>query len=356
MPKRSTQFTIKYYPTVTHSSSLSEAIQHKIDFKTKPLGALGALEAMAKQICLIQNTLTPVLHKPTIVVFAADHGIAQNGVSAYPASVTPQMVLNFLSGGAAINVFCRQHAIQLQIVDSGINYDFPSPSALIDAKIAKGTESFLTANAMTETQLNSCFDKAKDIVDNCSKDGCNIIGFGEMGIGNTSSAAMLMSALCRLPLEQCVGKGTGLDETQYQNKLKILTQAQQNHPEPKDVYEALCFFGGFEIAQMCGAMLQSFKNNMIIMVDGFIATAAFLCAHAIEPRIMSNAIFCHQSEEQGHQRMLAYLQAKPIVTLNMRVGEGTGCAVVYPIIQSAVHFMNEMSSFEDANVSNKTAL
>lgn len=334
--------------------TLEKDIQNKIDLKTKPLGSLGMLEQLAKQICLVQNTLNPVLSQPAMVVFAADHGIAKSGVSAYPVNVTAQMVLNFLNGGAAINVFCNQHNIELKIADAGVNYDFPNHKNLIDTKIAKGTQDFLSGNAMTGTQLKQCFEKSKNIVDTFADKGCNIIGFGEMGIGNTSSAAMLMSALCNLSIEQCAGKGTGLNDEQFQNKIKVLKQAQQNHPTPENVYEALTFFGGFEIAQMCGAMLRSFEKDMLILVDGFIATAAFLCAFNIEPNIKKNAIFCHQSDEQGHQKMLEHLQAKPLLNLNMRLGEGTGCAIAFPIIQSAVNFINEMASFESAGVSNKS--
>lgn len=329
-------------------------IQQKIDLKTKPLGALGKLEDLAKQICLVQQSLTPVLINPTIVAFAADHGIAESGVSAYPSSVTAEMVLNFLNHGAAINVFSKQNNIDLKIANAGVNYDFPENENLIDVSIAKGTRNFLHEKAMTEKQLQSCFQKSTEIVEDISKTDCNIIGFGEMGIGNTSSAALLMSSLCNFPIEKCVGRGTGVNEEQLLNKSKILKQAQENHPQPKNAYEALQFFGGFEIAQMCGAMLHAFEKNILIMVDGFIATTAFLCAFKIQPEIQKNAIFCHQSEEQGHQKLLKYLQADPLLHLDMRLGEGTGCAIAFPLIQSAVNFMNEMSNFEKAGVSNKS--
>ncbi len=332
---------------------MREQILHKINQKTKPLGSLGLLEQIAEQICLVQQTLNPVLKNPVILVFAADHGIARSGVSAYPAEVTPQMVLNFLHGGAAINVFCRQHQIHLKVIDAGVNHDFEPHPHLIDAKIAKGTENFLTKEAMTQEQLESCFVKSAEIVEAVYAQGCNVIGFGEMGIGNTSSASMLMSALCKLPIEECVGRGTGLDDKQLQHKLQVLRQAQQNHAEPANAREALQLFGGFEIAQICGAMLAAYQRNMLILVDGFISTSAFLCAFNINPKIMQNAIFCHQSDEQGHRKMLEHLGARPVLRLGMRLGEGTGCAVAFPIIQSAVHFLNEMASFESAGVSQK---
>jgi nicotinate-nucleotide--dimethylbenzimidazole phosphoribosyltransferase len=330
-----------------------QEIQHKIDFKTKPIGSLGKLESIAKQICLLQNTLSPSLNNPHLLVFAADHGIAKAGVSAYPAEVTPQMVLNFLAGGAAINVFCKQNGINLQVVDAGVNYDFEKNSNLIDAKIAKSTKNFLFENAMTSAELTQCFAHSKNIVEQIANKNCNVIGFGEMGISNTSSASMLMSTLCKIPIADCIGRGTGLNDAQLTQKIAILTQAQQNHQNPKNTMETLEFFGGFEIAQICGAMLSAYQQNMLILVDGFIASVAFLCAYTIHPNIKNNAIFCHQSNEQGHKKLLDFLEVEPILQLGMRLGEGTGCAVAYPIITSAVNFVNQMASFESAGVSNK---
>ncbi len=339
--------------TVNLTEKTQAAIQHKIDFKTKPLGALGILEKLALQIGLVQNTEMPVLHNPTIVVFAADHGIATEGVSAYPQEVTFQMVMNFLQGGAAINVFCQQNNLNLKIVDAGVNFDFVPHSQLISTKIAYGTQSFLKEKAMTEAQMKACFEQSKIIVSDIFESGCNVIGFGEMGIGNTSAATMLMSSLCDLPIEHCVGRGTGLNDVQLENKINILKNAQNFHGKMNSAEHALQTFGGFEIAQICGAMLSAFEHNKLILVDGFIATSAFLVAFKINPAIKANAIFCHLSDEFGHQNLLNYLGVEPLLKLNMRLGEGTGCAVAYPIIQSAVAFLNNMASFESAHVSNK---
>jgi nicotinate-nucleotide--dimethylbenzimidazole phosphoribosyltransferase len=333
--------------------NLKEQLQHKINSKTKPIGALGMLEKLALQIGTIQNTLTPSLKKPTIIVFAGDHGIANEGVSAYPQEVTYQMVMNFLHGGAAINVFSTQHGINLKIVDAGVNFDFDKYENLINAKIDKGTKSFLHQKAMTETQLLQCFEKGKEIVTQLANEGCNVVGFGEMGIGNTSSASMLMSYLCNLPIEQCVGRGTGLNDEQLQYKIAILKQAKAFHGNIENPKEVLQTFAGFEMAQMYAAMLTAHENNMIILVDGFIASNAFLVAYKINPLIKNNAIFCHLSDESGHQHLLNFLQAEPILKLNMRLGEGTGCAIAYPIIESAVAFLNNMASFESAGVTNK---
>jgi nicotinate-nucleotide--dimethylbenzimidazole phosphoribosyltransferase len=334
-------------------TSITEKLQHKIDFKTKPLGALGVLEKIAFQIGEIQNTLSPVLQNPTIVVFAGDHGVANDGLSAYPQEVTYQMVLNFLGGGAAINVFASQHKINLKIVDAGVNHDFEPNSSLIDAKIAKGTKSFLREKALTTTQLQNCLQKGKEIVDAIAHSGSNVIGFGEMGIANTSAAAMLMSYCCTIPIENCVGRGTGINDIQFENKIKLLRQAADFHGLISNPMEILQTFGGFEIAQMVGAMLTAFEKNMLLLVDGFIASSAFLVAYTLKNEIVKNAVFCHQSEEQGHKKMLEFIKAEPILQLNMRLGEGTGCAVAYPIIQSAVNFLNQMASFESAGVSNK---
>lgn len=334
--------------------TLQEQIQHKINNKTKPLGALGKLEAVALQIALIQETLTPSLVKPHIVVFAASHGIANEGVSAYPSEVTFQMVLNFLSGGAAINVFTKQNDIELALVDAGVDHDFEPNEKLIDAKINYGTKSFLNQSAMTEEECQLAIEKGKEIVKNISKTGCNVIGFGEMGIGNTSSAAVIMSKLLDIPIEDCVGKGTGVNPDQYQNKINILQKAISNHAEVlSDPMQVLQTFGGFDIAMMCGAFLVSAEEKMVLMVDGFIASAAFLCAFKLNPAIKDFAIFSHQSEEKGHQLLLEKLSVKPLLNLDMRLGEGTGCAVAYPLLKSAVAFLNEMASFESAGVSDK---
>lgn len=334
--------------------TLQEQIQHKINNKTKPLGALGRLEDVALQIALIQETLTPSLIKPHIVVFAASHGIANEGVSAYPSEVTFQMVLNFLNGGAAINVFTKQNGIELALVDAGVDHDFEPNEKLIDAKINHGTKSFLTQTAMTAEECQQAIDKGKEIVTNIAETGCNVIGFGEMGIGNTSSAAVIMSKLLDIPIEDCVGKGTGVNPDQYQNKITILQKAISNHAEVStDPMQVLQTFGGFEIAMMCGAFLEAAEKKMVLMVDGFIASAAFLCAFKINSLIKDFAVFCHQSEEKGHQLLLECLNAKPLLSLDMRLGEGTGCAVAYPLLKSAVAFLNEMASFESAGVSDK---
>lgn len=346
-------FVLNRQSKIEEKTDFSRLLQEKIDSKTKPVGSLGTLETLAFQLATVFETLNPKITNPNIVVFAADHGIANHGVSAYPQDVTRQMVGNFLEGGAAINVFCKQHAIELSIVDAGVNYDFPTNAKLINAKIAKGTQSFLHVPAMSETELQLCFEKGKSIVENIAKTGSNCIGFGEMGIGNTSTASVLMCLLTGFPIEKCVGKGTGVLDEKLLQKQKLLKKAIENYSGPAELRQLLAYFGGFEIIQMASGMVTAFENKMIILVDGFICSVAFLIASKIHPEIHKNAVFCHCSAEKAHQKLLDYLQAKPILNLDLRLGEGTGCAISFPILKSAEAFLNEMASFESAGVSRK---
>ncbi|MFT3825756.1 MAG: nicotinate-nucleotide--dimethylbenzimidazole phosphoribosyltransferase [Chitinophagaceae bacterium] len=336
--------------------SLKNQLQNIINNKTKPVGALGHLETIALQAGLIQQTTTPRIQQPEIIVFAGDHGIARTGlVNPYPPEVTAQMVLNFLQGGAAINVFCRQHAIALKVVDAGVQSDIAAEApGFIKAKTGYGTSNYLEGPAMSETLALQAIEKGKLIVRETAQAGCNCIGFGEMGIGNTSSATLIMSAITGISVAQCTGRGTGVNDQQLQTKIKTLQQASETHQlqQYKDQpIELLSKIGGFEIAMMTGAYVEAAAQKMIIVVDGFITTAALLLAQLIDPAVIDNCIFAHTSGEQGHEKMLAYLQATPLLHLGMRLGEGTGAALAIPLIQSAVLFLNEMASFASAGVS-----
>jgi nicotinate-nucleotide--dimethylbenzimidazole phosphoribosyltransferase len=333
--------------------NITEQIQHKINTKTKPLGSLGKLEEIVLQIAQIQNTTSPKLSEPTILVFAADHGLADAGVSPYPKEVTHQMVLNFLNNGAAINVFSKQNNITLKVVDAGVDADFENNPNLIHAKIANGTKNILENSAMTIDECAKAMETGGDLVKQQSQNSCNVIGFGEMGIGNTSSASLLMSKITGIDIEDCVGNGTGHDEKGLKRKKEILKQCIAKHQIDDDPINILSTFGGFEIAMMTGAFLKAAELGMIILVDGFIVTSALLVANIINPEILNNCIFTHTSNEQGHIKMLNHLNAEPILGLDLRLGEGTGAAITYPIIESAVNFLNEMASFDDAGVSNK---
>ena len=336
------------------SSNIDVDLKKKIDGKTKPPGSLGRLETLALQCGKIQDSLNPELVNPTILVFAGDHGVTEEGVSPYPQEVTTQMVLNFLNGGAAINVFCNQHNLHLYVVDAGVKVDLPEHPELIVAKIGRGTKNFAQQPAMSAEECEQALNKGAELSRTLPDTKCNVVGFGEMGIGNTSSAAALMQRYTGLPLEDCVGKGTGLDDSGLARKREILQKAMNLHGGIQDQYAVLATYGGFEIAMMVGAMLESAVLKRIILIDGFIASAAFLAASRIVPEIKQYAVFTHKSDEQGHAEILKYLQVEPLISLGMRLGEGTGAAVAFPILKSAVSFLNQMASFESAGVSGRT--
>jgi nicotinate-nucleotide--dimethylbenzimidazole phosphoribosyltransferase len=337
--------------------TIEEQLLNKINNKTKPVGALGMLEELALKIGAVQNSLSPTINKPHIVVFAGDHGIAATGkVNPYPQEVTAQMVLNFANAGAAINVFTKQHNIGLTVVDAGVNFDFDPSLPIVHAKINHGTADYSEFNAMSINEVNAAIEKGQSIVQDLFKDGCNTIGFGEMGIGNTSSASLIMHHLLNLPLSECVGRGTGATDEQLQRKRETLENVSLLHElnhyniTPRQL---LCRIGGFEIAMMCGAYQKAAELNMIIVVDGFIATAALLVAKHLNQTITDHCVFAHCSDESGHRKMLEHFSAKPVLQLGLRLGEGTGAALAIPILQSAVAFLNEMASFESAGVSGK---
>lgn len=348
--------TLQHFTIPPLSRALEPALRHQIDQKTKPLGALGKLEHLALQIGLIQQSLTPQLSRPTMLVFAGDHGIANSGVSPYPQAVTAQMVLNFLAGGAAINVFCKQNGFKLRVVDAGVNHVFDTHPDLIHAKIGMGTVNFLSASAMITTACEQALTYGKSLVEQEIAQGSNVLAFGEMGIGNTSSASCIMSVLCNFPIESCVGRGTGLDDAGLAQKTATLKQAIEYHAlNGQDAIEVLTTFGGFEIAMMVGAMLAAAAQKAILLIDGFIATAALLVAYKMQPTILEYCVFAHCSNEHAHRAMLNQLGAKPLLDLDLRLGEGTGAALAYPLLQASVNFLNEMASFESAGVSEKSA-
>ena len=347
---------MKNYSIARLNHALMPALQQKINLKTKPLGALGRLEDVALQIGLIQNTLSPQLNKPTMLVFAGDHGIAASGVSPYPQAVTAQMVLNFLNGGAAINVFAKQNNMTLRVIDAGVNHQFKAHPNLINAKIANGTANFLHEAALTQAQCEQALTLGARLAVKEIDAGSNVLGFGEMGIANTSSASCLMSILCGLPIAQCVGLGTGLDDAGLAKKIEILNQAIQHHAlSAQNTMQVLATFGGFEIAMMAGAMLGAAEQKAVLLIDGFIASSVLLVASKLQPNILQYCVFAHCSGEAGHRQLLNYLSANPLLDLGLRLGEGTGAALVLPLLHAATNFLNEMASFESAGVSEKSA-
>ncbi len=332
--------------------SIKEQLQNKINNKTKPLGSLGMLEEIALQIGQIQNSLSPKLEKPTMLVFAADHGLTAEGISPYPKDVTWQMVMNFCTGGAAINAFCKQSGINLKVFDVGVDFDFPEELPITSAKIARGSRNMRNEPAMTNEECKKAILQGRDFVKTEAKHGCNTIAFGEMGIGNTSASALIMHKVTGLSIEECTGKGAGLSDTAVDNKTAILKEIADKY-ETNSFEELLATFGGLEIATMVGAFLEAKKQNMVILVDGFIATAAVLTAIQMDAPVIDNCIFCHSSDEKGHKKMLEFLGVRPLLSLNMRLGEGSGAAIALPIVKSAIAFLTEMASFEDAGVSGK---
>ena len=333
-------------------SALAAELQAKIDNKTKPLGALGQLESLALQLGLIQQTLSPQLRNPRILVCAGDHGAAKAGLSAFPQDVTWQMVQNFLAGGAAINVLARQAGMQLVVADAGVNHDFDVCNGLLDAKVGYGTASYLDGAAMTAEQRDTAMRHGVNAIEAAHANGCNVIGFGEMGIGNTSSASLITHCLTGAALADCVGRGTGLDDAGLARKQALLQQALVAWPERSDdPLAVLARFGGFEIAMLAGAMLAGAERRMVLLIDGFIVTAALLVACRIQPAVRDCCVFAHCSDEAGHALQLRHLQARPLLQLGLRLGEGTGAALAYPLLKGACAFLGEMASFDSAGVS-----
>lgn len=334
---------------------LRARLQHVIDHKTKPPGSLGQLEALALQLGLIQRTERPLVQRPATIVFAADHGIAAEGVSPYPQAVTAQMVANFLAGGAAINAFSGVAQSVLEIVDAGVASPLPASDRLIALPVARGTRNFAHEPAMTRDEALGALAAGAARVRHHAALGTNVIGFGEMGIANTSSAACLMSRLLGVPLDACVGRGTGLDDAGLAHKRAVLERALAQHPDATEPLDVLATFGGFEIAMMTGAYLAAASERMTILVDGFIATSALLVAERLAPAVRGYCVFSHTSNEAGHRRMLEHFGAKPLLALDLRLGEGTGAALALPLVRAAAAFMSEMASFESAGVDNRDA-
>lgn len=332
----------------TADAALSQALLHAINNKTKPVGSLGRLETLAAQLGLVQRSTTVRITDPAILVFAGDHGVVAEGVSAYPQDVTWQMVENFLANGAAINVFARQNGCALHVVDAGVNHDFGARPALLDRKVANGTRNFALEPAMEGRQLETALEHGMALVRDLPG---NVVGFGEMGIGNTTAAAAIMHKLTGLPLPQCVGAGTGLSPEGIRRKQEVIEAAVERHAGADDPLAVLATFGGFEIAMMAGAMLKAAELRKVLLIDGFIVTSALLAASRLQPAILDYCVFAHSSSENGHRLMLEALGAEPLLHLGLRLGEGTGSALALPLLHAAANFLNEMATFASAQVS-----
>lgn len=330
--------------------NLRPSIIDKINNLTKPKGSLGRLEEMALQIALIQQTLTPALHKPQNIIFAADHGIVDEGVSLSPKEVTWQQLSNFLHGGAGVNFLCRQHGFELKIVDAGVDYDLPYEKGIIDMKVRRGTRNYLYEAAMTKEEMKLCIKRGAEVVRRCHEEGSNVLSFGEMGIGNTSSSSLWMTYFTGIPLEQCVGAGSGLNQQGIRHKYEVLKRSMENYNGDGSATDIIRYFGGLEMVMAVGAMLQAAELKMLILVDGFIMTNCMLAAMQLCPAVKDYAIFGHCGDESGHKLILEYMQAKPLINLGLRLGEGTGAICAYPLVDSAVRMINEMDNFAHASI------
>ena len=328
--------------------ALQARIAQRIDSRTKPPGALGRIEALAAQIAALQATTAPRMARCTLTIFAADHGIAAEGVSAFPQAVTRQMVQNFLAGGAAANVFARTLGVDLQVVDAGVAGAPIDHPGLVAHRLGAGTASFLDAPAMTDAQAARALDCGAAVVRGTPGEA---LAFGEMGIANTATAAALAHKLTGLPLARLVGRGTGLDDAGLARKLDVLTRACNRVPGRLAPDRALAEYGGFEIGMIAGAMRAAAGDGRLVLVDGFIATAAAVLALAHDPGIRPALVFAHRSAEAGHGALLDWLEARPLLDLDMRLGEGTGALLAWPLVQAAARMMTDMAGFDDAGVS-----
>ena len=333
---------------------MRQAIIDKIDNLNKPKGSLGHLEELALQICLIEQTLTPTLHNPCHLLFGADHGIEREGVSVSPREITWQQMINFARGGGGVNMFCRQHGFKLRLVDVGVDYDLAMYPDIINRKIANGTANFLYEPAMSIEQYQQALNVGAEMADACFNDGSDIICIGEMGIANTSPSSIWMSLFGNIPLEECVGAGAGLDNEGIRHKYEVLNKAIENFKSSgldcSNTENIIRYFGGFEMVAAIGAMLRAAECHLVIMVDGFIMTACALAVSRLYPDIVDYMIFGHSGDEGGHARMLGLLGAKPLLSLGLRLGEGTGALCSFPIIDSAVRMITEMNNFQNAKI------
>ena len=332
---------------------LRPEIQAKIDNLNKPKGSLGRLEELAMQVCLIQQTLSPSLSHPCHLLLGGDHGIEREGVSVSPREVTWQQMINFTHGGGGVNMFCRQHGFKLRIVDVGVDYDLSHIEGIIERKIARGTKNFLYEPAMTEEEFDKAIEVGAALVDDCIAEGCKVLSIGEMGIGNTSPSSIWMHLFGNIPLNDCIGAGSGLDSPGIRHKYEVLSKAVTCHERVSkypDPIVTLRYFGGFEMIAAIGAMLRAAECHLVVLVDGFIMTACALAAIRLYPASHDYMIFTHCGDESGHRKMLDIVNARPLLNLGLRLGEGTGALCAFPIVDSAVRMINEMNNFDNAKI------
>jgi nicotinate-nucleotide--dimethylbenzimidazole phosphoribosyltransferase len=323
---------------------------------TKPPASLGRLEEIANRIAAIQGTLSPSVDRSRILLFAADHGVCAEGVNPYPQAVTAQMVANFLRGGAAINAIARVVGAELEIVDAGVAFDIPVAEGLLRKPIARGTKNFCVEPAMSREQAIAAITMGAEMAEGAAADGCRLLGIGEMGIGNTTAASALTAALTGLPASSVTGVGTGADDACLRRKHSAIERALALHgPCIDGPLDTLARLGGFEIGAMCGCCLGAASHRCALLVDGFIATAAAALAVRFEPRVKDYLIAAHRSTEPGHAPLLQIIGQRPLLDLEMRLGEGTGAALAIPVVRAAVEAFTSMATFASAAVSDREA-
>lgn len=341
---------MKTFHITLPDEQIRTALTDKINNLTKPKGSLGTLEELALQAGMIQQILSPTLRCPQNIIFCADHGIEAEGVSISPREVTWQQTIHFTQGNGGVNFLCRQHGFKLKVVDAGVDYDLPTDRGIYPSKIRKGTRNFLYESAMTEEEMNRCIERGAEIVRLCHEEGSNVLSFGEMGIGNTSASSLWMTCFTNIPLQQCVGAGSGLNNEGIRHKYNVLKRALDNYQGDNSPLDIIRYFGGYEMVMAIGAMLQAAELKMIILVDGFIMTNCILAASKLYPEVLAYAVFGHCGDESGHRLVLDALGAKPLLNLGLRLGEGTGAICAFPILDSAIRMINEMDSFKGASV------
>lgn len=329
-----------------------EKAQKRLDNLTKPQGSLGRLEEFARRVVAITENLEPQIHKKVIFTFAGDHGVADEGVSAFPKEVTHQMVLNFIRGGAGINVLARHAGADVKVVDIGVDYDFGVVNKLIQRKVVRGTRNIFKEPAMTMDEAKRCIEVGIELADEYARHGYNIFGTGEMGIANTTPASAIISVFSGKPPYEVTGRGTGINEPAFQNKVRVIECAiRVNKPDPNAPLDVLAKVGGTEIAGICGLVLGAAKNRIPVVIDGFISTAGALVAYELEPTVKDYMFAAHNSVEKGHKVMLDRMGLRPFVDLDLRLGEGTGAAIGISLIEAGIKIYKEMATFGDAGVS-----
>lgn len=343
------QSTLKRITPV--SEELLQQAQARLDNKTKPLGSLGRLEEFARRMAAISGSPEPDMTKKIIFTFAGDHGVTEEGVSAFPKEVTPQMVFNFLAGGAGINVLARHAGAEVRVVDVGVDYDFGDTAGLINRKVARGTRNFAKGPAMSEAEMLAALQVGIELADQCKAEGVALVGTGEMGIGNTTPSSAIIAAISGIPVQELTHRGTGINNEALQHKIRVIeTGLALNRPDPQNPLDVLAKVGGLEIAAIAGLVLGCAANSIPVVIDGFISTAGALIASELHPNVRDYIFAAHESVEIGHRFMLERIGAAPILDLGLRLGEGTGAALAMTMIEAGVKILKEMATFDQAGV------